>query len=130
MADFNPALPTPGKWNIYENGPDDKYNPGGKKLQLKIPVESIPAFCQHLMNLADDPMKHKEIQVYDFEAREKKTVTAVVAGFGAKPGLEDDEGWFGSINPKAHKPATETPNAAPSQWNNAPLIPDTDDIPF
>ena len=61
MADFTPALPVPGKWSIYENGPDDRYNPGGKKLQLKIPVESIPAFCQHLMNLADDPAKQVKV---------------------------------------------------------------------
>ena len=116
MADFNRALPVSGKWSIYENDADHKWNPGGKRLVLRIPLESVPAFCQHLMNLADDPMKHKEIQVYDFEAREKKTVTAVVAGFGAKPGLEDDEGWFGNINPKAHKaPATQ---------------PVSDDIPF
>jgi len=116
MADFNPALPTPGKWNVYENDADHQYNPGGKRLQLKIPIESIPAFCQHLMNLADDPSKHREIQVWDFEAREVKTVTAISAGFNAKPGKEDDEGWYGNINPPAHKaPATQ---------------PVSDDIPF
>lgn len=116
MADFNPALPVPGKWNVYENDADHQYNPGGKRLQLKIPVESIPAFCQHLMNLADDPAKHREIQVWDFEAREVKTVTAISAGFNAKPGKEDDEGWYGNINPPAHKaPATQ---------------PVSDDVPF
>jgi len=119
MADFIPALPVPGKWNIYENGPDDQYNPGGKKLQLKIPVESIPAFCQHLMNLADDPAKHKETQIYDYQAREKKPVTVIVAYFGAKPGQEDDEGWYGNINPKALK-APEAPATQPV----------SDDIPF
>ena len=116
MADFNPALPVPGKWNVYENDADHQYNPGGKRLQLKIPVESIPAFCQHLMNLADDPAKHREIQVWDFEAREVKTVTAISAGFNAKAGKEDDEGWYGNFNPPAHKaPATQ---------------PVSDDIPF
>ena len=37
MADFNPALPVPGKWNVYQNDENDRYNPNGKALRLQIP---------------------------------------------------------------------------------------------
>ena len=103
MADFNPALPVSGKWSIYENDADHKWNPGGKRLVLRIPLESVPAFCQHLMNLADDPDMHKEMQVWDFDTKENKTHTSISAGFNAKPGKEDDDGWYGTICPPVHK---------------------------
>ena len=73
MADFNPALPVPGKWSIFQNDADDKYNPNGKSLRLQIPVESVVAFGEHLVNCLDDPTQQKEMTVWDFEEREKKT---------------------------------------------------------
>tara|TARA_B100001063_G_scaffold172227_1_gene161391 strand:+ start:658 stop:1032 length:375 start_codon:yes stop_codon:yes gene_type:complete len=124
MADFIPALPVSGKWSIYENDADHQWNPGGKRLVLRIPLESVPAFCQHLMNLADDPAKHKEMEVWDFDTKENKTYTAIAAGFNAKPGKEDNDGWYGTISPQAHKaPATQPAGTVTIQAN-------AEDIPF
>ena len=60
MADFNPALPSPATVErIYQNDADDKYNPNGKSLRLQIPVESVVAFSQHLVNCLDDPKSRR-----------------------------------------------------------------------
>ena len=116
MADFNPALPVPGKWSIFQNDADDKYNPNGKSLRLQIPVESVVAFGQHLVNCLDDPKKQKEMTVWDYEAKERKTVPCLTVYFKAKDGQFDDDGWFGNINPPAFKAEATQPVS--------------DDIPF
>ena len=114
MADFNPALPVPGKWNVYQNDENDRYNPNGKALRLQIPLDSVAAYGQHLMNLADDPSKHKEMQVWDYEAKEKKTVACITCYHSAKDGQFDDDGWFGNINPVKHTPPAVAAQAASS----------------
>ena len=65
MADFNPALPLPIKWNIG----DDRFNEGQQVLNLTIPVDSVPYLTEHLMNLIDK--KAKDGEVYDFNKKEK-----------------------------------------------------------
>ncbi len=108
MSEYIPALPVNGKWSVYNNDADDKYNPDGKKLVLKIPVESVAAYAQYLMTLADDTSKHKEVKIWDFKAKELKSHKCINVSHNAKDGATDDDGWYGSI-----APAALTPPAAP-----------------
>ena len=99
LSDWRASLPLAGKFNIYCNGADDKYNPGGKALRLQITIETVAEYAQHLMDLADDPKNHKMVNFYDWQAKTKKEAPAIEIYHKGKASQEDDEGWFGSINP-------------------------------
>ena len=91
MADFNPALPLPIKWNIG----DDRFNEGQQVLNLTIPVDSVPYLTEHLMNLIDK--KAKDGEVYDFNKKEKVKTKCVQIFSKA---MEGQYGVFGNINPQ------------------------------
>ena len=127
MSEYIPALPVNGKWSVYENGPDHEYKPNGKRLVLKIPVESVAAFAQYLMTLADDTSKHKDMQVWNRDTKELKSHKCINVGFNAKDGATDADGWYGSIAPAALTP----PVAAEGCSMPATLQGSNDnDIPF
>tara|TARA_R100000030_G_C3185492_1_gene107021 strand:- start:14 stop:397 length:384 start_codon:yes stop_codon:yes gene_type:complete len=127
MSEYIAALPVNGKWSVYENGPDHEYRPNGKRLVLKIPVESVAAYAQYLMTLADDTSKHKDMNVWDFAAKQSKSVKCINVSHNAKDGATDDDGWYGSIAPAALTPpaaAQGCPMPATLQGSN------DNDIPF
>ena len=104
MPDFNPALPLGGKFNIYTNSEEDRYNPGGHALRLQIPVQSVAAYAQYLMDLADNPENHKDVMFYDFGARQKVSAKAITVYHKGRVSDVDEEGWYGNINPAKPKP--------------------------
>ena len=104
MADFNPALPLPIKWNIS----DDRFNEGQQVLNLTIPVDSVTHLIDHLQNLVNT--KAKEREVYDF-AKKQKVKTQCVQIFSKA--MEGQYGVFGNINPQ--------------KIENAPI---TEELPF
>ena len=63
----NPAysLPLPIKWSIGNNPYKENHKP--HQLSLQIPVESIPAFCEHLMSLEEQEWKHCKRQTYNYK---------------------------------------------------------------
>lgn len=57
MNDFHAAIPFPIKWAVNPNKFDEKgKNP--VQLGLFIPTESVVAFAQYLMDMADDQSKN------------------------------------------------------------------------
>ncbi len=64
MSDFTPAPPKPCKWSVGDNQYDQEgKNP--KKLVVFIPLDSVHAFCNHLMTMADDKQLPKDGKVYN-----------------------------------------------------------------
>ena len=99
MADFNPALPLPIKWNIS----DDRFNEGQQVLNLTIPVDSVTHLIDHLQNLVNT--KAKDGEVYDFNKKEKVKTKCVQIFSKAKEG---QYGVFGNINPQKIENAPST----------------------
>ena len=96
MPDFQPALPKQGTWSLGEN----RYDEGGKnpkQLTIFIPLESVHAFANHLMNMADDNSKVKKGKVYNYETQQKDEVDGIYLNLKGKSG--SDNGAFGNINP-------------------------------
>ena len=91
MADFNPALPLPIKWNIS----DDRFDPEKQVLSLTIPVDSVTHLIDHLQNLVNS--KAKDGEVYDFNKKEKVKTQCVQIYSKAMDGAY---GVFGNINPQ------------------------------
>jgi len=105
MSDFQAALPKVIKWSVGDNQYDTEgKNP--KRLTLGIPVESVPAFCNHLMALADDEANHKTIKVWDYQAREQVEVSGIT--INAK-GREGSYGPYGNINPAQTTASQQAP---------------------
>ena len=101
MNDFHPAIPFPIKWAVNPN----KYDDGGKnpvQLSLFIPTESVVAFAQYLMNMADDQNKARTGKVWDYKNNEEKEITGFYINAKVKIGKD---GTFGNINPAK----TQTP---------------------
>ena len=99
--DFNPALPHPIKWSVGEN----KYDNEGdwpSQLGLQIPLESIPGFCNYLMNLMDKKEKVTTGTVWNYEKNEEVEVDVVWVNGKGKNG---SYGSFGSINPQKIEPS-------------------------
>ncbi len=100
MSDFTPALPKPCKWSVGDNQYDHEgKNP--KKLSVFIPLDSVHAFCNHLMTMADDKQLHKDGKVYNFEAKASESVKGIYLNCNGKDG---DHGPFGNIITKKLKP--------------------------
>ena len=105
MSDFQAALPKVIKWSVGDNQFDqDGKNP--KRLSLGIPVESVPAFCNHLMALADDAANHKTIKIFDYKKYEEIEVTGITVGANGKDG---PYGAFGNLNPPQTAASQSTP---------------------
>jgi len=105
MSDFQAALPKVIKWSVGDNQFDTEgKNP--KRLSLAIPVESVPAFCNHLMALADDEANHKTIKIWDYQAREQVEVSGIT--INAK-GREGSYGAYGNINPAQTTASQQAP---------------------
>ena len=97
MADFNPALPKQGTWSVGDNKYDqDGKNP--KQLTVFLPLESVHAFANHLMNMADDNSKVKKGKVYNYATQQKDEVDGIYLNLKGKAG---NDGAFGNINPAA-----------------------------
>ena len=97
MPEFNPALPKQGTWSVGEN----RYDEGGKnpkQLTVFLPLESVHAFANHLMNMADDNSKVKKGKVYNYETQQKDEVDGIYLNLKGKAG---NDGAFGNINPAA-----------------------------
>ena len=101
MTELNFALRKGGKWNVYKNAENAKYNAGGYQLKLKIPVESVVDYCNYLMALADDPNCIQEVKMWNHDEKQEELVPCIVVKHNAKPRNNDDEGWFGYISPLA-----------------------------
>ena len=95
MTDFKPAMPKPGKWAVGDNRFDEngKYP---KTLSLFLPLESVPAFCSHLVSLADDEKKHKEGDTFNYTTMSKEKCVGIYLNFN---GRQSEYGAFGNINP-------------------------------
>lgn len=103
MSDFTPAFPKPCKWSVGDNQYDQEgKNP--KKLSVFIPLDSVHAFCNHLMTMADDQQLHKDGKVYNFQTKANESVKGIYLNCNGKDG---DYGAYGNINPK--KIAQELP---------------------
>lgn len=97
MPEFNPALPKQGTWSVGDN----RYDEGGKnpkQLTVFLPLESVHAFANHLMNMADDNSKVKKGKVYNYETQQKDEVDGIYLNLKGKAG---NDGAFGNINPAA-----------------------------
>ena len=117
---FVPALTHPIRWQVQDN----KYDPNGanpKRIVFKIPLESIPDFCAHLMNKADNPANHKNGKVYDYASKQEVEVVVIEISGKGKVSQFDEDGFgaWGTINPQKIDPP------APS-----PVDLDDDEIPF
>jgi hypothetical protein len=105
MAEFQAAMSTPGTWSVGDNRFDeDGKNP--KRLSFFLPLDSVHAFAQHLMNMADTPSLHKEGNTWDYQAQEKVRVQGIYLNMNGKEG---SDGAFGNINPKKLEVAAEAP---------------------
>ena len=95
---FDAALPKQITWSVNDNRFDDKEkNP--KSLSLFIPKESIGAFCNHLMNMVDDPDLLKTGKVYNFDTKSKEEVDGIYINGKGKES-QDGYGSFGNISPR------------------------------
>ena len=96
MSDFNsefvPALAKPGAWKVG----DSQYDEGGKYLKLSLPLESVHQFCSHLMKMADDSSKVKQVKTWNAQAKTKEEVPGIEISFKGRDG---EYGSFGNINP-------------------------------
>ena len=95
MAEFKSALPYPLKWNVGEN----KFDEDGKwplSLALQIPIESIDAFVEYLMDLKREGKKAKKTS-WDFS--QNKEVEVEVVYINGK-GRDGEWGKYGNINPR------------------------------
>lgn len=99
MNDFHPALPRPLKWSTGEN----RYDQTGKNptsMALFVPLESVHAFANYLMNLADDESRHKVAKLWDYEQKAEVEVTGIYVNGKGRDGRD---GSFGTINPQSTK---------------------------
>ena len=106
MSDFQAALPKVIKWSVGDN----KFDTDGKapkSLSLFVPLESVHAFAQYLMNLADDSSKVKNGKVWDYSTQSEVEVQGVYVSAKGREGR--DGGAFGNINPAANQPAIDEP---------------------
>ena len=95
MANFDPALPKQGTWSVGNNRYDEEgKNP--KQLTIFLPLESVHAFANHLMNMADDNSKVKKGKVYNYQTQQKDEVDGIYLNL---KGREGSDGAFGNINP-------------------------------
>jgi len=95
---FDAALPKQIKWSVNDNRFDDKdKNP--KSLSLFIPKESIGAFCNHIMNMVDNPDLVRTGKVYNFDTQSNEEVDGIYINGKGKIS-QDESGAFGSINPQ------------------------------
>jgi len=104
MNDFQAAIPFPIKWAVNPN----KYNDDGKnpvQLRLFIPTESVVAFAQYLMDMADDQSKAKTSKIWDYANNQEKEITGFYINAKGKNG---NDGTFGNINPAKIKASTES----------------------
>ena len=104
MSDFKAALPRVIKWSVGDN----KFNEDGKapkSLSLFVPLESVHAFAQYLMNLADDASKAKTGKVWDYSTQAEVEVQGVYISAKGREGR--DGGAFGNLNPAANAPSAE-----------------------
>ena len=106
MSDFKAALPRVIKWSVSENKFDED-GKAPKSLSLFVPLESVHAFAQYLMNLADDSSKTKTGKVWDYSTQAEVEVQGVYVSAKGREGR--DGGAFGNINPAANAPSTEVP---------------------
>ena len=104
MADFQAALPKVIKWSVGENRFDTD-GKAPKSLSLFVPLESVHAFAQYLMNLADDTAKAKAGKVWDYSTQSEVEVQGVYISAKGREGR--DGGAFGNINPAANAPTAE-----------------------
>tara|TARA_B100001093_G_scaffold434170_1_gene431520 strand:- start:515 stop:829 length:315 start_codon:yes stop_codon:yes gene_type:complete len=91
MPEFNPALPLPIKFTISEN----QFKEGEQQLVLTIPNESVTAYFEHITNMVNT--KTKEVEVYDFNKKEKVKTKGIVIYAKA---MDGQFGIFGNINPQ------------------------------
>ena len=95
---FDAALPKQIKWSVNDNRFDDKdKNP--KSLSLFIPKESIGAFCNHIMNMVDNPDSVRTGKVYNFSTQSKEEVEGIYIN-GKGRFSQDESNSYGSINPQ------------------------------
>ena len=97
MSDFKAALPRPVKWSVGEN----RYDQTGKNpmaLSVFVPLESVHALANYLMNLADDESRHKTAKLWDYDQRAEVEVTGFYINGKGKVGRD---GSFGTINPQS-----------------------------
>lgn len=95
MPDFNPALPKVVKWSTGEN----RYDQDGKAptaLSLFVPLESVHALANYLMDLAADDTRHKTGKIWDYEKRSEVEVQGIYINGKGRDGTN---GSFGTINP-------------------------------
>jgi hypothetical protein len=103
MNDFQAAIPFPIKWAVNPN----KFDENGKnpvQLALFIPTESVVAFAQYLMDMADDQSKARTGKVWDYNNNQEKEITGFYLNAKGKIG---NEGTFGNINPAKVKTSSE-----------------------
>ena len=86
------ALPSPIKWSIGSNPFKDEKKP--HQLSLQIPVESIPAFCEHLMSLEEQKWSHCNASIYNYQTGAKTNKSVVYIRAGGREGL------YGTMNPR------------------------------
>lgn len=101
-SEFKAALPIPVKWTVGDN----QYNEAGthpKVLTLTIPLESAHALANHIMSMAEDQAKHKQVKVWDMKTMSEIETTGIT--LSAK-GKESPYGSIGMLNPAAPKSAT------------------------
>ena len=98
MPEFTPALPYPIKWAINTNQFKDSAEQFPKQLSVFIPLESLHAFAEHLINLADQTDKHRSSKVWDYANKAAVEVQGVYINANGKEGQDDS--YFGNINPR------------------------------
>jgi len=107
-SDFKSALPHVIKWSVGENKfAEDKLDEDGnpkfpKSLALFIPVESITALTDHLMNLADQ--KQVAGKVWDYDNNVEVELKGVYLN---APGKRGEFGDFGNLNPNSLAPSAD-----------------------
>lgn len=109
-SDFHPALPKPVKWSTGEN----RFDQTGKNptsLSLFVPLESVHAFANYLMNLADDDSRHKSGKIWDYSAKAEVEVPGIYINGKGRDGR--DGGAFGTINPASTKADAAALNEVP-----------------
>ena len=102
MADFQPALSKAGSWTVG----DSQFDENGKFVSIKLPLESIHDFCNHLMTMADDTSKHKTIKTWNYDTKKAEEVQGIVVSF---KGQDGQYGPFGNINPQKLSSGADEP---------------------
>ena len=93
---FNPALPLPIKWSVGDNRFEDTQERFPKQLSMFVPTDSLHAFAQHLMNLADQQDRYKKGKVWNYAEKKEVEVDGIYINAN---GMEGAYGAYGNINP-------------------------------